>query len=165
MRKVKVIYGSTTGNTKDAAKLIACEFACEAIDVASAKIEDFDAEVLILGTSTWGIGDPQDDWTAKTPLLEKLDWQGRKAALFGMGDQMGFGDSYMDGLRVIYDCIVKRGGIVIGRWSAAGYRHNSSQAQIGGDFIGLALDADNEADKIPERIKKWCSQIKSEAAL
>ena len=64
MDKVHVIYGSTTGMTEAVAQRIAADFGTTAVNVASAGTGAFDAELVILGTSTWGCGDPQDDWAA-----------------------------------------------------------------------------------------------------
>ena len=62
MANVKVIYGSSTGNTESAAAVIAGAFGTEAINITNAKPEDFEAGLLILGSSTWGLGELQDDW-------------------------------------------------------------------------------------------------------
>lgn len=163
--KVNVLYGSSTGNTKEAAELIARELEGTAISITDAKTADFKADLLVFGTSTWGIGDLQDDWASAMAVLEKIDWKNQKVALFCMGDQIGFADSYIDGVRVIYDLLVKEGAVMLGKWSVCGYRYNSSRAQIGDCFVGLALDADNEMEKTPERVKAWCSQLRNEAEL
>ena len=55
-----------------------------AVNVASAGTGAFDAELVILGTSTWGCVDPQDDWAATGFVqLEAADWTGKKVALGG----------------------------------------------------------------------------------
>jgi len=165
MSEVKIIYGSSTGDTKKAAELIAQELQGVAMDAAAANAEDFNAEVLILGTSTWGIGELQEDWIEKLEMLEALDWRKRKIALFGMGDQVGFSDSYIDGVRILYDLLEKRGACLFGKWSCSGYRHNFSAAEIDGSFIGLALDENNEPEKTGNRIKEWCACLRIEAEL
>jgi len=162
MTKVRVIYGSSNGNTRAAAEHIAAELNGEAINIGAAKISDFDAELLILGTSTWGIGELQDDWIDGLVLLDNIDWQGKKAAFFGLGDQCGFSDTYIDGVRELYDRVIINHAAVVGRWSSAGYQHNSSKAEIDGEFVGLALDEDNQSDLTASRIKTWCRQLQSE---
>ena len=57
MADVKVIYGSSTGNTENAAQQLAGAFGTVAVNIAKAAAEDFDAPLLILGTSTWGLGE------------------------------------------------------------------------------------------------------------
>ena len=60
---IGIVYGSSMGNTEDAAKLISEGLGLEnellnVSDVDAAKINSFDK--LILGTSTWGSGDLQE---------------------------------------------------------------------------------------------------------
>ena len=63
MKKTIVVYGSSTGTCEAIANTIAEKLGVEAINVS-----DFNADVvaendnLILGTSTWGAGELQDDW-------------------------------------------------------------------------------------------------------
>ena len=63
MNATIVIYGSSTGTCEAIAEKIAQKLGCEVINV-----QDLTAEVvnnnqnLILGTSTWGAGELQDDW-------------------------------------------------------------------------------------------------------
>jgi flavodoxin I len=165
MSVVKVIYGSSTGNTENAANAIAGQLGGVAVNVASASLEDLHADVLVLGTSTWGIGDLQDDWLGQIDQLDKVDLKGKKVALFGLGDQGGFGDSFIDGVGTLYQKAVARGAEVIGIWSTDGYSYSNSTAVINGKFVGLALDDDTESGKTPERIAKWCAQVKAEAGL
>lgn len=162
MNKVKVIYGSSGGNTEDAAVMIAQKLDGEAVRINEADAADFDADLVILGTSTWGIGELQDDWTACLSLLNRVDWQGKKTALFGLGDQACFGDTFIDGVRDIYDLVKGKGAVPLGAWSTDGYRHHHSRAEIAGQFVGLALDADNQPDLTAGRIDDWCRQLKQE---
>lgn len=86
MAKVGIFFGSTTGVTEDIAHKIA-----EKIDGAEVfnidgnedKLEDYD--VLLLGTSTWGFGDLQDDWAAVLDDLASKDLSGKKVGYFGSG--------------------------------------------------------------------------------
>ena len=55
MANVKVIYGSSTGNTESAAAVIAGAFGTEAINITNAKPEDFDYEIRTgMGSITVG---------------------------------------------------------------------------------------------------------------
>jgi flavodoxin I len=66
MKSIGIFYGSSTGNTATIAKSIAQklnEFETQLHDVAKATADDLNKyDMLILGTSTWGYGDLQDDW-------------------------------------------------------------------------------------------------------
>lgn len=81
MSTIKVIYGSTTGNTKRAAELIANKIGGECINIINAGNDDFNADLVILGTSTWGIGELQDDWEDGINKLTAEALKDKKTAL------------------------------------------------------------------------------------
>lgn len=165
MSKVKVIFGSTTGNTERTAALIASIMGGEAVNVATASRDDFDAELLIVGTSTWGCGDLQDDWLSSAGIIDTLDLTGKKVALFGLGDAMGFGDTFINGVGTLYRQLVSRGAEIIGKCDVSGYEYSDSSAVVDGEFVGLPLDDDNEPEKSESRIAAWCGKLKAEAGL
>ena len=160
MTDVKVIYGSSTGNTENAARAIAEAFGTEAVNVANAKPEDFNASLLILGTSTWGLGELQEDWAAGITMLDSIDLTGKKVALFGLGDQCGFADTFVDAMGILADKALERGAVLIGETSSEGYQHTCSAAEKEGIFRGLALDDSNEPEKTPGRIAAWIKQLR-----
>ena len=82
MANVKVIFGSTTGATESAAAEIAAAFGVQAINVANATADDFKADLLILGSSTWGLGELQDDWAVKICIVPR--WLDRFLDLIGV---------------------------------------------------------------------------------
>ena len=165
MKKISIVYGSTTGNTENAALAIAAALGAEAVNVASASAADFDAELLILGSSTWGVGDLQDDWAGAIDQLDRIDLGGRKAAVFGTGDQSGFGDSYCSALAVLAAKLQERGATLIGQTSTDGYSFNASDAVRDGKFVGLALDEDNQPEQTAGRIAAWVAVLKKEAGM
>ncbi|MDO4584860.1 MAG: flavodoxin [Planctomycetia bacterium] len=161
MQNVKVIYGSTTGCTQSAAEAIAQAFGTEAINIADAKTEDFQADLLILGTSTWGFGELQDDWLSGINKLDQVDLSGKKAAVFGLGDQEGFADSFVDGIKVLADKLKERGAEIVGETSTEGYTYTSSMAACDGKFCGLALDDSNQSDRTSQRISQWVEALQT----
>ena len=161
MANVKVIFGSTTGATESAAAEIAAAFGVQAINVANATADDFKADLLILGSSTWGLGELQDDWAAKIGLLENADLNGKLVAVFGLGDQNGFADTYCDAMGILAKTAKSRGANLIGQTSAEGYGHSSSAAAEDGMFCGLALDDNNESEKTSSRIGAWVEKLKA----
>ena len=154
MEKAAVYYGSSTGNTQDVAKLIAQKLEISNVyDVASAKADFAAYDVLIFGSSTWGIGDLQDDWEGFISKLKSADLSGKKIAIFGCGDSASYNDSFCDAMAKIYNEINDKGCTIIGKTSTDGYSFDSSEAVIDGVFVGLALYPDNEglANKQPYR--------------
>ena len=79
MSKIGIFYGSSTGSTSEVAQRLAKALGAEAnvYDVAGADAADAAAfDVLLLGSSTWGIGDLQDDWEDFLPKLAEQDLSG-----------------------------------------------------------------------------------------
>lgn len=86
MSKTAIFYGSSTGNTEAAAKQIQQEFEdgiVKTFDVANAKACDIEQfSNLIFGSSTWGIGDMQDDFEGFLSEIQKTNLEGKKNSNF-----------------------------------------------------------------------------------
>lgn len=161
MKPVAIIYGSTGDNTKGVAKKIAQKIEGSVLlDVSSVKLSDLDQyDNLILGTSTWGLGDLQDDWDGFLPELKKANLDGKTVALFGLGDSSSYSDTFVDGMGIIYETINNKGCTIIGAVSTAGYNYDASRADNGAEFVGLALDEDNEYNLTDSRLSDWLKEI------
>lgn len=163
MSKVGIFYGTTTGVTEDIAHRIADKIDGADIfniDGNEDKLNDYD--VLLLGASTWGFGDLQDDWQTVLDELSNLDLQGKKVGYFGTGDQGTFADTFIDALGIINDEIKKTGATVIGQTSTEGYEFSESRAVVDGKFLGLVVDEINQPDLTDERIDAWVEEIQKE---
>ena len=161
MSKIGIFFGSTTGVTEEIANKISNNLeGAEVYNISGNedKLNDFD--VLILGTSTWGFGDLQDDWQGTLDELANLDLSGKKVAYFGTGDQSTFADTFIDGIGIINDEIEKTGALVIGQTSIDGYEFSGSKAVVDGKFLGLAIDEVNQSELTDERVEKWISELK-----
>jgi flavodoxin II len=66
-------------------------------------------DVLILGIPTWDFGEIQEDWEAVWQQLDTLDLQGKIVALYGMGDQLGYGEWFLDALGMLHDKLATKG--------------------------------------------------------
>ena len=80
-------------------------------------------------------------------------------ALFGLGDQFGYPDTFCDAMRYLYDKVIERGGTITGYWPVDGYTFDASTAVFDGYFVGLAIDEVNQSDLTVERIEAWCNQL------
>ena len=166
MKKTGIFYGSSTGTCEELANQIAEKLGVSSTDVHSVdkmtadKIKEY--EVLVLGTSTWGDGELQDDWNDAVETLKKMDLSGKTVALFGCGDSESYSDTFCDGMGILYedlkDSQCKFIGFVPGTNE---YSFSSSIAVVDGAFVGLPLDEVNESDKTAERIDAWTAEIKS----
>ena len=124
------------------------------------KVKEYDA--LLLGTSTWGDGELQDDWYDGIKILKDADLSGKVIALFGCGDCESYGDTFCDGIGIIYEDLKDSGCIFVGKVSADDYSYDSSISVVDGKFVGLALDEMNESDKTNKRIDAWVAEIKND---
>ena len=119
-------------------------------------------DLLIIGTSTWGDGELQDDWYDGVKVLKAADLSFKSVALFGCGDSESYCDTFCDGMGILYEDLKDSGCSFIGnRVSTDGYSYSSSIAVVDGAFVGLALDEVNESDKTAERIDAWTAELKS----
>lgn len=161
MKKIGIFYGSSTGNTEVVAEKLKELFgeAAEAANIDSASKEDLEKyDCLIFGTSTWGIGDMQDDWEDFIDALEDVDLSKKKVALFGLGDQINYPESFVDGMGSLYDAIYDRVDIV-GAWPLDSYTFKESAAVKNDKFVGLAIDKENQGELTDERLKKWVDML------
>jgi flavodoxin I len=157
--------------------------------MAETKKQDFaNYNYLIIGSPTWHIGKLQSDWEAFFPELDEIDFNGKQVAYFGLGDQLEYPCNFLDAMGILAKKITSRGGVRVGSWSAVGYNFQESKALIGskftqlpngsttlleskliqlangidvdGEFVGLAIDEENQPELTEERIKIWVTQIR-----
>ena len=166
MAKVGIFYGSTTGNTEKIATLIQREFGEITADLYNIDIvEKEDVEkysYLIFGVSTWGVSDLQDDFEDFLEILYEVDFTGKKVALFGLGDQSTYTDSFVDAMGIVYNGLKKKGVKMVGAIPTTGYSFKGSMAVVKGKLVGLAIDEDFESELTPGRVTKWVEQLKKE---
>lgn len=160
MNTTIVIYGSSTGTCEVLAEKIASKLGCEALNVQNLSADMVAANKnLILGTSTWGAGELQDDWYDGLKVLQGADLSGKTIAIFGCGDCSSYSDTFVGGMGELYNGIKDSGAQFIGSVETSGYTYDDSEAVIDGKFIGLPLDEINEDDKTDARIDAWITQI------
>ena len=159
-----IFFASSTGNSEEIASKISTALnGIEVFDLSGTKIEKMnDYDKLILGSSTWGDGELNDDWEDVWGDFCKLDFSNKTVALFGLGDQESYSDEFSSALGTIYEQVNSAGANIIGFTSTSGYYHDGSKAQIDDKFVGLVIDEDNQSDLTDERIENWVNIIKSE---
>lgn len=162
MKETIIVYGSTSGNCESIANRIAKALGVSSVVSASALTAELitNNTNLILGSSTWGSGDLQDEWYDTIEILKSSDLSGKTVAVFGCGDSCCFSTTFCEAMKTIYDAAEYAGATMIGSVSTDGYTFDDSAAAVDGKFVGLALDEDNEGDKTDERIAAWVEAIK-----
>ncbi len=160
MKKTVVVYGSSTGTCEAIAEKIGAKLGAEVMNVQDLTADIVAAnENLILGTSTWGAGELQDDWYDGLKVLQSADLNGKVIALFGCGDCESYGDTFVGGMGELYDGIKQSGARIVGSVSTDGYTFDDSAAVVDGKFVGLPLDDVNEDNMTDGRIDAWIAQI------
>ncbi len=166
MAKIGLFYATDTGNTRKIAKRIKKQFAegeIELFDMAKTTPEEMlNCEALIIGTPTLGDGELPDPLTEFLGQLEARHLEGKPIALFGLGDQVGYPTEFVDALGILHKKLRKLGAQLIGSWPVDGYEFEKSKALRDGEFVGLVLDQDNQADLTDERIEEWLELVKPE---
>lgn len=169
--KIGLFFGSDEGNTEAVAYKIQSIFGADCVDVLDigdvTQLQFADYKVFIFGIPTWDFGQIQSDWEDFWPDVESIDFTDKRIALFGLGDQFGYGDFFLDAMGMLHDVVVASGAEVVGRWSTEGYEFDASKAVVdgGSEFVGLALDEDQQPELTNERLMTWCAQINKELHL
>ncbi len=171
---IGIFYGSTEGAGAEVAELM--KKLIEQTGLATVDLHDVgytsdmkemeQYQYLILGVSTWNIGQLQDDWAFRFNDLDDVDLTGKMVALYGMGDQYGYPDSFVDAIEIlamkVLDCGADIAGMVVVDDS---YEFEYSRAVIDGVFMGLALDDLNQGELTQERTEAWVAQVLEEFGL
>lgn len=171
-----LFYGSSTCYTEMAgekiaqklSQLLGRENAVAVFNIADEDIATAESyDCLIFGIPTWDYGELQEDWEEIWDALDSVNLTDKPVALFGLGDQVGYPEWFLDAMGYLHTKLVNQGGRPCGYWRDEGYEYETSQAMSpdGQSFVGLALDDENEFDLTDDRIDRWCRQILSEFGL
>ncbi len=163
MKKIGIFYGSTTGDTEKIAKRIGealgvpPENVFNVKETSPSKVGDFD--VLILGSSTWGSGELQEDWYDFLDGLQALSLKDKEIAIFGCGDE-NMSDSFCNAVGIIYRRLLQSGAKFIGDFSTSGYSFEESKAkESSGMAVGLLIDETNHPELTRRKISEWCDEL------
>ena len=173
MSDILLVFGTDTGNTEEVAEKIQEQFSesgqvVEIIDVTDCSADRIsEADMCIFGIPTWDFGGIQADWEDFKEELEAAELGGKKVALYGLGDQFGYGDFFIDAVGWLHEIIQPMGADVKGYWPVEGYEFTESRAlsPCKTYFYGLAVDDDQQFDQTDERVSSWVQQILAEFEL
>jgi len=166
MNKTAIIYSFNTKKTGKIAERIKEEFGDDNLILVNAEEiseEEFlSFDQLILGVPTWFDGELPNYWDEFIPAIEDMDLKGKKFALYGLGDQKGYPENFLDGLGIMTEILEEQGASLVGFTSTEGYEFESSRAARGEQFTGLAIDYENQGSMNKERVAAWVGQLKNE---
>jgi flavodoxin I len=168
MSQIGIFFGGKdNGSTAKVARKIQELLGADATvhNVSNAAKHDVEKyDFLILGTAAWGIGEMHSDWERFIDKMIEANLESKKIALFGLGDQIMYPESFVDGMGTIF-CRLRNKENVIGYTPTRGYNYYYSTAEKDGKFVGLAIDDDTQREFTDTRIKDWVKQIKKEAKI
>lgn len=162
MKKFGIFYGSTTGTTADIAEKIAKILGIGSADIhnvaSTAPSSVADYETIILGSSTWGSGELQDDWYDFLDGLKGMSLPDKKIAIYGCGDET-MSDTFCNAVGKIYDALQDTGATFTGHYDTEGYTFDHSDAVRDGEGIGLLLDEVNHPELTDRRLRGWINKL------
>ena len=166
MKKLAVVYSfNSTKSAKIAVKISETikSFTIENLNVESCKGEEFlSYDGYILSVPTWFDGELPNYWDEMLPALENIDFNGKKFALFGLGDQKNYPENFCDAVGILADFLEQRGARIVGYTSPEGYTFESSKAMKESALCGLLLDQENQSRLSDLRINQWVRQLEAE---
>lgn len=167
---IGLFYGSSTCYTEMVAEKIQALLGADHIHLHNLKqtpIQQMaDYQILMLGISTWDFGEIQEDWLTNWDAIETIDLHGKIVALFGLGDQLGYGEWFLDAMGLLHDKLLAQGCQIVGYWPNEGYDFETSKALVddGRFFVGLALDETSQYELTDQRLAAWLPQVLAEIA-
>ena len=171
MAIIGLFYGSDTGNTEVIVQKIIDQFGKSMLvehDMANIRTIDVFSRYdhIIIGVPTWYDGDLQSDWDLFLEKFKTIDFSGKQVAIFGLGDQIGYGEYFVDGIGILGKVVLENNGEIVGACSTDGYDFEASEALFEHEdasyFMGLPLDEDNESELTDSRLLPWLKRIVEE---
>ena len=169
MNKNLILYWPKDGSTEYAAKLIAKHLGQDTSDLMPLDLaidKDLSSYSFIVagsatvGAETWQKATDKNLWAKFFALNKHEVFNGKKAALFGLGNAIMYPYHFVDHLEVLQNEFLKIGAHLTGSCPIEGYSFKESRAVKDGFFPGLALDEDNQPELTETRIKKWIENLK-----
>jgi len=167
MKKIGLFYSFNTNKTAKNAQKIKKAFG-DTFEIVDVNVEEVDEDTflsydqMILGVPTWFDGELPNYWDEFMPAIEELKLKGKTVALFGLGDQLGYPENFVDAIGILAEALEERGAKVVGLTSIEGFTFERSAALRNNQFLGLALDVENQAALCDERIGGWVAQLQKE---
>lgn len=167
LRAVGLFFSTLTGRTAEVCCLIAEKSGLEPVDLVGVAADDLKGyDGLIVGVPTWNprakkyrSGTAFDDISGD---IRRFELDGTPVAVYGCGDLLEHRDNFCDAIEEAHSVFQAAGARMLGYVGAAAYTHRGSRSEVGGKFLGLPLDEDNEPDLTDGRVTAWISQLKAE---
>lgn len=170
MSRIAIFFGPLKGAVNRVADKIRDAIGPEKVDMIHVKtasasdIEKYDRIIFgisTVGKETWD-ATYTSDWGKFLPEVEKVNYDGKVVAIFGLGDHITYASSFVDFMGLLADRLIPNNAKIVGQVPADEYEFSESKAIYNGKFIGLPLDEEFESDLTDERIERWLQMIKTD---
>jgi len=171
MSQIGVFYGPELGSVEKVARVIENKLGADKVELIAVKNSDektvkrFDKMIFgvsTIGKTNWDSDHKDTDWDVFVTTFDKVDWAGKKVAVYGLGDHVKYPQHFVDALGWMYERLTALGAEVVGFCSTDGYTYEESEGIKDGQFLGLPVDEDNETDKTELRVDKWINRLVNE---
>lgn len=171
MKKTAIFFGPEKGSVNRVADSLREMIGADHVGMVPVKsatasdLERYDQIIFgisTVGKETWDGKPSPDDWGLFMPEISKVDFAGKKVAIFGLGDHITYASHFVDHMGLLAVELEKAGALVVGQVPTAGYEFEESAAVINGVFTGLPLDEDFEPELTPERLASWLVLLRRE---
>lgn len=168
MEKVGIFYGPAGGRTENVAKrlgeLLGEEnhdlFSLDRTDIADLyKYKNIIFGIATIGKETWDAEPLESGWFDFLPELEKAELEGKKIAIYGLGDHVRWPGQFVDAMGQLYHVLKQKGLDTVGKVSPDDYTFDESEALVDGIFVGLPIDEDFQPELTDQRITDWVDQL------
>ncbi|MCD6093385.1 MAG: flavodoxin [Candidatus Omnitrophica bacterium] len=145
MAKAIIVFGSTMGNTGQLADAVEAGLKEKGIEVVKKNVSDAsveelkDYDLILLGSSTWGNGELQDDFVSFYEKMGEVNLEGKKSAAFGPGDSTY--PQFCKAVDLLEEKLKERGAQIV-----------SESFKVDGDVSSKTDDAQNWAKNIASSV-------------
>jgi flavodoxin long chain len=132
MHRIGLFFASSTGNCEIIAHKISAAFKPFDVDLFDVlhrnepKMHEYN--YLIFGIPSWDRHLNNNDWHDCLPKIEKINFDNKLVALFGLGDQIMYSFNFLDEMGRIYEWLIEHKAKIAGQWPTAGYNFRKSRA-------------------------------------
>lgn len=171
MSKTAIFFGPVGGAVNRVADKIKKQIGDDKVELVSVKdataadLDRFDKIIFgisTVGKDTWDSKFANNDWGIFLPEIEKVNYAGKKVAIFGLGDHVTYAATFVDHMAVLANKLKQNGAVLSGQVAVDGYEFDESEAVVDGKFVGLPVDEDFEPELTDERVASWVKQLAEE---
>lgn len=171
MAQIGVFYGPEKGSVEKVAQKIAEVFGADRVELIAVKnceasdLARFDKVIFgvsTIGKTNWDTEHTANDWDVFATKLKDANWDGKTAAIFGLGDQLTYPHHFVDAIGWVYERLEEQKANVVGFCSTDGYTFEESEGLRDGQFLGLPIDEDSQPDQTDLRISNWVNRLINE---